>query len=219
MALSSDDSTILSADKFGDVYAIPLVPSDAPWHYRNPRQAQLSTPAATNLTVHTKRNLQSLQQQHRQQANKEAQQKSAPDFEHQILLGHVSMLTDVAFVSFPVESGMRNYILTADRDEHIRVSRGPPQAHIIEGFCLGHTAFVNKLCVPRWAPEYLVSGGGDSYLLVWKWAEGRILQKVSLVDQLSDDEVAVRGIWAVSLEADGASGPLNIIFVALEGYI
>lgn len=57
----------------------------------------------------------------------------ASGFEHKLLLGHVSMLTDIALV---VLNG-RNYIITADRDEHIRISRGIPQSHIIEGFCLG----------------------------------------------------------------------------------
>ncbi|GKZ19099.1 tRNA (guanine-N(7)-)-methyltransferase non-catalytic subunit trm82 [Aspergillus brasiliensis] len=215
ITLTDDDSTILCGDKFGDVYSLPLIPSDKlPAVTRALRSAKLSHPAATNLTVHTKGNRRALEQQLRLASEgKKDEQSSGPTFEHKLLLGHVSLLTDMAYVSLSVdENKKRSYILTADRDEHIRVSRGLPQAHVIENYCLGHTAFVSKLCVPQWAPQYLVSGGGDNYLLVWNWAEGRILQKVSLVDEASEaTEVAVQGIWATSL------GDLRIILVALHG--
>lgn len=214
IVLASDDTTILCGDKFGDVYSLPLIPGEKPTILPSRPVAQARTkPAATALTVHSKKNLQALEQQKRQwKEGYRPEEKTGPAFEHQLLLGHVSLLTDLIYVSLP--DSKRTYILTGDRDEHIRVSRGPPQAHIIENFCLGHTSFISKLCVPEWAPEYLISGGGDSYLLVWKWAESSMLQKVSLVDNASEaTEVAVRGIWAVPL------GTAKVILVALEGYV
>lgn len=48
-----------------------------------------------------------------------------------LILGHTSLLT--AFLLSPDET----HIITADRDEHIRVSCFP-QGHEIESFCLGH---------------------------------------------------------------------------------
>ncbi|KAG2416959.1 hypothetical protein HFD88_008176 [Aspergillus terreus] len=211
----ANDETILVGDKFGDVYSLPLIPGDKPYVPAVSLRGKTSEgPAATNLTVHTKRNLKSLQQQLEQKQEKQANEKTTLNFEHQIVLGHVSMLTDIAFVSLPSSSQKRTYLLSADRDEHIRVSRGPPQAHIIENYCLGHTAFVTKLCIPQWAPEYLISGGGDNFLLVWKWAEGQVLQKVPLVDPESDATIAVRGIWAASL---GASDASRMILVSIEG--
>lgn len=219
VALTSDDSTILSADKFGDVYTLPLIPSDNPTRLqRNWRQTKPTGSGATNLTVHTKRNLASLEQQ-RQSRENAKQEKTGPDFENELILGHVSLLTDLALASLESSNGKRSYILTADRDEHIRVSRGLPQPHVIESYCLGHTSFISTLCIPHWASEILVSGGGDNYLLVWKWLDGRVLQKVPLVDPASENtEVAVRGIWATSL-ADSAdpSKSSKIILVALEG--
>lgn len=222
IVLTGDDSTILSADKFGDVYSLPLIPGDNPiLNRRNPRQAKLSAPAASNLTVHTKRNLDSLKQQMLYLNGSDKQVKSGPDFEHRLLLGHVSLLTDLAIASVQPESssGTRSYILTADRDEHIRVSRAPPQAHVIENYCLGHTSFISKLCVPRWSPELLISGGGDNHLLVWKWTDGCVLQKVPLVDQpMESAELAVRGIWAVSLaDFTDHSRALKVVLVAIEG--
>ncbi|KAL4808666.1 hypothetical protein BDV18DRAFT_132873 [Aspergillus unguis] len=219
-----ENNDILTGDKFGDVYSMPLLPSAEPRaapKAKNPME-RATRIAATNLTVHTKRNLQSLkmQMERRELADKAKNKDSEkPVFEHDLLLGHVSLLTDVAFASLPSPDPSaikrRNYIISADRDEHIRVSRGRPQAHVIENNCLGHTSFISKLCVPEWAPEYLVSGGGDPHLLVWNWAAGELLHTVPvpLGDQTSEGkEICVRGIWA----SPSASGQ-RFIFVALEG--
>ena len=211
IALTSDDKTILCADKFGDVYSLPLIPNGEPSQRQVPSKPKPFQASATPLTVHTKRNLQALeyQMQHRSIQSRE---KSGPTFEHNLILGHVSMLTDLAFVSLPSKGHVRPYILTADRDEHIRVSRGPSQAYIIENYCLGHTAFISKVCIPHWDREILISGGGDNYLLVWKWIQGCVLQKVSLTDEVREGtEVAVRGIWALSLATT------KLILAALDG--
>lgn len=223
IALTSDDSSILCADKFGDVYSLPLLPGEQKSlpKPQAPGKSKPFKPAATTLTVHTKRNLQALQQQLKH-SNKIPSGKSTPSFELNLLLGHVSMLTDLAFASLQLNTPndrARHYILTADRDEHIRVSRGPSQAHIIENYCLGHTSFVSKLCILRWAPEILVSGGGDNYILIWRWVEGRVLQKVPLVNQEQESiDITVRGIWAVSFpELGDTSMTVRAILVALDG--
>lgn len=225
IVLASNDSLILSGDKFGDVYALPLIPGEhsSALPSRPATQARPNQPAASALTVHSKKNLRALEQQKRQwnQGEWRTEDKPGPAFENKVVLGHVSLLTVLIYISLPSDGSSgskRTYILTGDRDEHIRVSRGPPQAHVIEGYCQGHTSFISKLCVPEWAPEYLISGGGDNYLLVWNWIEGRIVQKISLVEQDSGaTEVAVRGIWAVSLAMEGSSKKSKAILVALDG--
>jgi tRNA (guanine-N(7)-)-methyltransferase subunit TRM82 len=220
LTLTPDENNILCSDKFGDVYTFPVIPSGE--YVKIQPLAKPYEPAATNLTVHTKRNLESLEQQMRQAALSKTNQEERVvlNFEHQLVIGHVSLLTDVISVARPADStvGKRTFILTADRDEHIRVSRGIPQAHVIEQFCFGHSSFVSKLCIPSWDPKVLISGGGDNYLLVWNWLENQILQKVQLPG--SQGETTVRGIWDVSLEptADNAE-PTKVIFVALEGYV
>jgi tRNA (guanine-N(7)-)-methyltransferase subunit TRM82 len=214
IVLTSDDSTILCADKFGDVYALPLLPSSddevsaAPTPLEAPPEEKEFTPSASVLTVHSGRNRKTLEEQLKQKAKGPSKPKEAITFRHELLLGHVSMLTDLAIAK--VEN--RSYIITADRDEHIRISRGLPQAHVIEGFCFGHEEFVSRLCVTR--SGLLVSGGGDAYILVWDWQNYRLAEKLPLRDtavqhlksrseissSLKDEvtfKVAVTGIWEV----------------------
>jgi tRNA (guanine-N(7)-)-methyltransferase subunit TRM82 len=220
LTLTPDENNILTGDKFGDVYTFPLIPSGEYVKVQAP--AKSYEPSATNLTVHTKRNLESLEQQMRQAALSKTNQaeRVVLNFEHQLIIGHVSLLTELISVTRPADNrvGKRNYILTADRDEHIRVSRGVPQAHVIEQFCFGHTSFVSSLCVPSFEPKVLISGGGDNYLLVWDWLENQILQKVQLPG--SEGETTVRGIWDVSLAPTADNAELvKAIFVALEGCV
>jgi tRNA (guanine-N(7)-)-methyltransferase subunit TRM82 len=216
ISIIPDDSTILCADKFGDVYALPLIPPPG-----DGRQGTISgekdetveekpyVPAASLLTVHSGRNRKVLEEQLKQGNKGPKRPKETPSFKHELLLGHVSMLTDILYTT--VDG--RSYILTADRDEHIRVSRGPPQAHIIEGFCHGHEVFVSRLCLAR--SGLLVSGGGDPYLFIWDWSNYRLLETLSIRDavlhfmrsqpdtatSLPEDpenfKVAVSGIWSV----------------------
>ena len=240
ITLTTDESTILCADKFGDVYALPLFEDNAGQSLSAdkllagretlediPKHTQY-IPSANTLTVHTKRNQQALKNQ-QNISNKKAEKKEL-GFKHQLLLGHVSLLTDLAYVTVNTEESTsqrsRSYILTSDRDEHIRISRGLPQAHIIEGYCLGHTEFISKMCVMPWNPKILVSGGGDDFLIVWDWMNGKEVQKLELrtvvedfqrsyFDNLENDKeatqlrmhnpdgvgrigkVAVSGIWAL----------------------
>ncbi len=221
VAITADNTTIISADKFGDVYALPLVSSDGPPPAAETQTALLASKPrrleANQFTVHSKRNLVALEHQQRQQ-QKQQQQGSRPSsssdpprpFEHTLLLGHVSMLTAVAVGSH----GCRSYILTADRDEHVRVSRGVPQAHVVEAFCLGHRAFVSRLCIAPQRPAVLVSAGGDDDLFVWHWPDGRLLSTAPLLEHVrrvagpgtaaaaaTASRVAVSGLFSYSSPA------------------
>ena len=196
VVLTPDESTLLCADKFGDVYSLPLMgqthepvlcsADDKQGLENGSKEAAQRdfVPSASSLTVHTKGNREALRQQQKIK-NPKAEKKSL-NFDHQLLLGHVSLLTDVTCVSISSSNKMRNYILSSDRDEHIRVSRGIPQAHIIEGYCLGHTEFISKLCIPPAHPHLLISGGGDESLFLWDWDPGKIRQKLDLRRPVED---------------------------------
>jgi tRNA (guanine-N(7)-)-methyltransferase subunit TRM82 len=235
IAVTADDSTIISADKFGDVYSLPLLVSETtnretitpttPTTEATPAKPFVS--AANHLTVHSQRNRKALENQ-KKQSNKTTE-KLEPMFELKLLLGHVSMLTDLALLTSPEG---RNYIVTADRDEHIRVSRGIPQTHIIEGFCLGHTEFISRLCIPKERTDVLLSGGGDDTVFAWDWVSGSVIGRedlrshvgVLLSEVLGQDfkegisepfKVAVSGITHVRLpRSDGVE---DLIIVSCEG--
>jgi tRNA (guanine-N(7)-)-methyltransferase subunit TRM82 len=292
LALTADNRTILSADKFGDVYALPLIPSNSPSTSPLPPQnlnrsrssltptpspgtAAALKPQANELTVHTKRNLIALENQKKSLSRKSAEQQSqssgaTPSFEHALLLGHVSMLTAICVATLTTTTTTtttttsislsndgqqqpqqqpetqtptttKEYILTADRDEHIRVSRGMPQSHVIEGFCLGHDEFVSRLCVaPGGREGVLISGGGDDDLFVWDWPAGRLLCRAGLAGHVKDAMVLVpsggdrgdgngngdgRGgkqqvkVAVTKLLASRWTGCETVVFVACERYV
>jgi tRNA (guanine-N(7)-)-methyltransferase subunit TRM82 len=215
IALTDDDTTIIVADKFGDVYSLPVLATELePYAVSHCTTAQIPEPlapkafdpAANELTVHSQRNRKALENQRRQ--NSKPSEKSEPIFEHKLLLGHVSMLTDIALAT----SEGRNYIITADRDEHIRISRGIPQTHIIEGFCLGHTEFVSRLCVPTGRSSLLISGGGDDFLFVWNWSSGLLLSKIDL-------KPLVRVVLSELNPKNRADGSVDLLKVAVSGIL
>jgi tRNA (guanine-N(7)-)-methyltransferase subunit TRM82 len=208
----SPDSQIICADKFGDVYALPLIMSSSPT--TKPVQPAntpkpLQRPSATVLTVHSKGNRSALANQERQLANKDkptqgTPRNEVPAFELTLLLGHVSMLTALLVA----ENDGRRYILTSDRDEHIRVSRYIPQAHVIEGYCLGHKQFIGDMAIPPSNKKLLISGGGDEDLYIWDWLSGKLLSTTSVLSAAKSmapttTHVAVSGLYTLEYPIEG----------------
>lgn len=234
LSITSDNTTIVCGDKFGDVYSLPLIPSpnvpDQKTAIKDISEESLSkgetsfVPAANEFTVHSKKNRKALENQKKHV--KKSTENTDPDFEHKLLLGHVSMLTDLALVC--VDG--RNYILTADRDEHIRISRGIPQSHVIEGYCLGHTEFITRICAPTTAnnSNLLISGGGGDELFAWDLPSGNLIQKVDLKSHVEkvtsevetqesfESKINVSGIYHVRT-ANELEG--HTFAVICEGYV
>ncbi|KAF9115309.1 tRNA (guanine-N(7)-)-methyltransferase non-catalytic subunit trm82 [Mortierella sp. AM989] len=97
----------------------------------------------------------------------------------QPILGHVSMATDLALTKD------NKYIITSDRDEHIRVSQYP-KGHNIETYCLGHTSFVTTIKVlPGGSQKYLISGAGDATIRVWEFLKGLEVHTFNIREALS----------------------------------
>ncbi|KAI0796052.1 WD40-repeat-containing domain protein [Abortiporus biennis] len=92
-----------------------------------------------------------------------------------LVLGHTSLLT--GFILTDDEK----YIVTADRDEHIRIS-WYPKGFVIERYCLGHKKFVSSLHIPSFSPSTLISAGGDPSMKLWDWLEGRCLLDIPIWD-------------------------------------
>ncbi|ONH68381.1 hypothetical protein BON22_1934 [Cyberlindnera fabianii] len=93
------------------------------------------------------------------------------------ILGHVSMLTDLTVGVHDT----KQYVITCDRDEHIRVSNYP-QGFIIKDYLFGHKEFVNCVVIPEDKPTMLLSAGGDDFLISWNWVEAQKLDEFNLRD-------------------------------------
>jgi tRNA (guanine-N(7)-)-methyltransferase subunit TRM82 len=139
---STDDSQVIIADKFGDVYSIslldPIVEDDS---------------------------------------------KLVP------ILGHVSMLT---CVQNAIDENGKQVILTADRDEHIRISYYP-KSYVIKKVLFGHKEFISSFVLPEWCNgKVLVSAGGDSFICTWLWQKDDELKELKsqvYVDDLVKDKL------------------------------
>ena len=83
--------------------------------------------------------------------NSKAEENPTEDKDKEPMLGHVSMLLDVAVTP--------KYIITADRDEKIRVSFAEPP-HAVQSFCLSRTEFITKILVSQ-SGSALISFSGD----------------------------------------------------------
>ncbi|KZP30627.1 WD40 repeat-like protein [Athelia psychrophila] len=118
-----------------------------------------------------------------------------------LILGHASLMTAFAL------SADGRYVVSADRDEHVRVS-WYPQGWNIESFCLGHEKYVTAVHIPAFAPGTMVSGGGDAVLKVWDWMTGKLKAEVEVWDTVRKFLLAkgfkkLRGQWGKKDE-DGA---------------
>jgi hypothetical protein len=102
--------------------------------------------------------------------------------QRKLLLGHTaSVLTDLCLVrsspSLPKENRSNYFLLTADRDEKIRVSYFP-RCYDIYGYLLAHTAFVTSVTplpttlatTTTTTTPLVASTGGDGQLIVWNVA-------------------------------------------------
>lgn len=71
--------------------------------------------------------------------------KILPSGTSQFQLGHLFALSDVKLILGPIGT-KGGYVISADRDEKIRISNYP-KTHIIERFCFGHEHFIRRLIV------------------------------------------------------------------------
>lgn len=126
------------------------------------------------------------------------------------ILGHVSMLTSVLMT--PKVQGKR-YIISADRDEHIRISNFP-DGYDIEAFCLGHEQFISSLLLPSSRPGTLISAGGDDYIVTWDWRTGNLLRKDILHEAVDLARSEDRGFAILKILH---LAPVDLIVVLVEG--
>ncbi len=105
------------------------------------------------------------------QQDEQDEMDSPTDASMQILLGHVSMITSLAFVPSIKPNSPPAFIITGDRDEHIRISRWGSKrlAYVVDRYLMGSQAFVGALAVVPDAEGTLrlISSEGGRALRVW----------------------------------------------------
>ena len=106
------------------------------------------------------------------------------------ILGHVSMLTGILFAK---DSKNSEFLITADKDEHIKISHYP-QTYVIDKWLFGHKEYIASVVCPRWNPSLLLSAGGDDSVFLWNWETSKLLGKFKFSDSiqpyLTDDHLA-----------------------------
>nr|CAD2156615.1 unnamed protein product [Meloidogyne enterolobii] len=110
------------------------------------------------------------------------------------LLGHFSMLLDFCI------SPNGKFVLTADRDEKIRISRFP-QTYVIEGFYFGHTSFVKSIAFID--DNKLISGGGDSIIYLWDINLFKCISTSCKVSETAIRKVGVVEIFEEEISKEG----------------
>ncbi|EQC28563.1 hypothetical protein SDRG_13641 [Saprolegnia diclina VS20] len=148
------------------------------------------------------------------------------------LLQHTtSIITDVAM------SIDGKYLLTADRDEKVRVSHFPATT-LVQNYCLGHRQCVRKIATCTVTPSLFVSVGLDDALHLWDIETGALLDAFALetsdtkhcglsvcpltnrIALVRNTDMAVRffsinadkKIIALPLTLPEASQPTNVVF-------
>eukprot|EP00522_Entomoneis_paludosa_P016416 CAMPEP_0172447418 /NCGR_PEP_ID=MMETSP1065-20121228/6740_1 /TAXON_ID=265537 /ORGANISM="Amphiprora paludosa, Strain CCMP125" /LENGTH=467 /DNA_ID=CAMNT_0013198719 /DNA_START=18 /DNA_END=1421 /DNA_ORIENTATION=- len=110
-----------------------------------------------------------------QTGSKESEEEAACPH-RRLLVGHTaSMLTSVE-LSSPSDDDLPQFLLSADRDEKVRVSHFPFTTRI-HGFLLGHEAYVTNIALYT---RYCLSCGGDGTLRVWDYRSCDELATVNL---------------------------------------
>ncbi|KAK6461648.1 WDR repeat protein putative transfer RNA methyltransferase [Scheffersomyces coipomensis] len=93
------------------------------------------------------------------------------------ILGHVSMLSEVLITKY----NGKKFIITGDRDEHIRITNYP-KTYVIKDWLFGaeHKEFISILTIPSLNPSLLISGGGDDFISLWNWYESKFITKIDI---------------------------------------
>jgi len=131
------------------------------------------------------------------------------NIEPHLLLGHLSMVLDVAV------SPDDKFIVSADRDEKIRISFYP-NAYSIHSYCLGHTELV--ACVKLVSNDLLLSGSGDKSLRLWNYKDGVELDCFDVTTEIKSSFKTVSKIaYHEGMIAVIGEGSCSVLFLSLQG--
>lgn len=123
------------------------------------------------------------------------------------LLGHTTSM--IVHLSVNRDSTL---LLTADRDEKVRVS-GFPRTSLVQSYCLGHTQSLTRVAASALTPELAVSTSLDNTLKLWGVMDGTLWDSALLLPA-ADERTSAKTLLHTSLAVAETS---NVVAVAL-GY-
>jgi WD40 repeat protein len=105
---------------------------------------------------------------------------------NRLLLGHTaSVLTGLNVVSS--SNNQQQFILTADRDEKVRVSYFP-ETHIIHGYLLGHSSFISCMDSISNERSLCLTASGDGTSRLWDYQTCKEVGMLPVVIKKSTEE-------------------------------
>lgn len=171
--------TLVAGDLTGDAVAFPCQTAHAPAGEAEAARPDAKPPASASL----------------ESSGWDVSAREDVPKNCRLLLGHTaSMLTGVRVVHSHVASGRTQCkILTSDRDEKVRVSSFP-DAFRIEGYLLGHEAFISALDVATDAKHRTprcVTCSGDGTVRLWDYDQFQEVACYSPDNELVPSRVAI----------------------------
>ncbi len=154
-------NSLLVADKFGDVLRF----EDGQDFDRWARQSLVNS-KVLSIHTHKKRPLpqEDEEAQEEKDTNDVEETTDSNEAHHCTIIGHISMITDVAVL--PVSGMEGGLIVTCDRDEKVRFSKAASPERI-HSFGLAHRLYVASLAACE-ATCSVFSAGGDNFICEWR---------------------------------------------------
>ena len=154
-------NALLVADKFGDVLRF----EDGQDFDRWARQSQVNS-KALSIHTHKKRShaqAEEVEEEAEQDESNETEASDANEAHHCTIIGHISMITDVAVL--PVAGTEGGLIASCDRDEKVRFTKASSPERI-HSFGLAHRQYVASLAACEEICS-VFSAGGDNFICQW----------------------------------------------------
>lgn len=210
------ESTLLVADKFGDVLRFQAGEEFDHW-------ARESQKNSKSLSIHSK-NQKKRPSNEVSDENDETfpednvTEEGGSEAHHCTIIGHISMVTDLQVLPIegsPKRVGSGGLIVTCDRDEKVRLTRAD-HPEIIHSFGLVHREFVGTLATCA-KTRRIYSAGGDGFVSEWQ-IEGDDCEKLILKSKINLERDGIITVQEIKVNSEGNELLIHIDKIGLACY-